>query len=90
MPPAPLVPDIGWPERKQIIELYKKMTESIRAFNSFLFGNSVGFPSLDSHDLSRDRMAAATAIGKRIRFLVLKGLTEAMLDRIDEVVRLSS
>jgi hypothetical protein len=83
----PTLQEIDWPERKRIIEIYKKMSESIRAFNSFLFNNTVGFPSLDSQELSRNRMAAATTIGKQTRFLVLKGRTSAVLDRTEEAAR---
>jgi hypothetical protein len=83
----PELHEIEWPQRKRVIEIYKKMSESIRAFNSFLFNNTVGFPSLDSPDLSRDRMTAATAIGTHTQFLVLKGRTNSILDRVERALQ---
>lgn len=74
---------IQWTPRKKEIELYKKFSEMIRAFNSFLYNNSEGFPSLDSTELSRVRMAAVRKIVSSRRFLVLKGRAEDMLDVID-------
>ena len=50
---------IEWTSMKKALELYKKLSETIRGTNAFLFNNTVGFPSLDTDDRSRDRLAAA-------------------------------
>lgn len=75
---------IEWSPQKAVFELYKRMTEGIRAVGTFLFANTAGFPSLDSLALSRARMLAAKTIVANARVLVLRGDAVTLLDFIEQ------
>lgn len=77
---------IIWTKRKMEIELYKKLSEMIRAFNSFLFNNAAGFPALDDMALSTQRMACAIQIVRSCPFLVIKGSADQIVDEIEETL----
>jgi hypothetical protein len=77
---------IIWTKRKMEIELYKKLSEMIRAFNSFLFNNAVGFPPLDDMALSACRMACAMNIVRSRPLLILKGRADQIVDEIDKTL----